>query len=127
MPAADIAAYASVIALVVGALARLTQIIIKKRRERQEINAQLDKAPFEIKEREAELIDKRIRHLDGINSSLARHIRRQDEELARQDGEIRELHTKVHNLEKTVESLTLERDSLQRRLNEFQAGPEATV
>ncbi len=127
MPAADIAAYASVIALVVGAIARLTQIIIKKRRERQEINAQLDKAPLEIKKGEEELIDRRIKHLDGINTSLARHIRRQDEELARQDSELRECHTKIFTLEKTVESITLERDSLQRRLNEFQAGPEATV
>ncbi len=127
MPAADVAAYASVVALVVGATARLIQIIIKKRKERQEINEQLDKSPLEIKDREAALVDRRLKQLDGVNVSLSRHIKWQDEELARQDNELRECHTTIATQRKMLDEKELEIASLRRRLDEFQAGPEATV
>ncbi len=127
MPAADVAAYASVITLVVGAIARLVQIIAKQRKERQEINEQLDKSPYDIKDREAALIDKRISQLDGVNTSLSKHIKWQDGELARQDAELRECHITIATQKKNLETAELEIASLRRRLDEFQAGPEAPV
>lgn len=116
--AADLAAYVSVIGGLCALLYKLYTLISRRRKERVEINEQLNKAPLEREHLAATLVDRRIAQLDSIIASQALHIERQDAELSRQDDELRIQYQTIQEQMRQIEAMQLEIHSLRRRVDE---------